>query len=100
MVQTAARVNHKPPGPGAREVRVRGTRSWLVRCVRILGPGIITGASDDDPSGVATYAVAGASLGLAMLWTAAFTLPMMAAVQFISAKVGLATGRGLTAAFR
>ncbi|MHB8733120.1 MAG: NRAMP family divalent metal transporter [bacterium] len=100
MAQTAARVNHKPPGPGAREVRVRGTRSWLVRCVRILGPGIVTGASDDDPSGVATYAVAGASLGLATLWTALFTIPMMAAVQFISAKVGLATGRGLTAALR
>jgi NRAMP (natural resistance-associated macrophage protein)-like metal ion transporter len=72
----------------------------FVRWLRVLGPGIITGASDDDPSGVATYAVAGASLGLGMLWTALFTIPMMAAVQFISAKIGLATGRGLTAALR
>jgi NRAMP (natural resistance-associated macrophage protein)-like metal ion transporter len=71
-----------------------------VRGSSILGPGIITGASDDDPSGVATYAVAGASFGLAMLWTALFTIPMMAAVQFISAKVGLATGRGLAGALR
>lgn len=66
----------------------------------MLGPGIISGASDDDPSGVATYAVAGASLGLSTLWTALFTIPMMAAVQFISAKVGLTTGRGLAAALR
>src|SRR5579862_6740354 len=95
MAQTSARANHKHPGPGA-----RGARSWIVRGARILGPGVITGASDDDPSGVATYAVAGASLGLATLWTALFTVPMMAAVQFISAKIGLATGRGLTAALR
>src|SRR5579864_4141545 len=100
MAQTSARANHKHPGPGAREARVRGARSWIVRRARILGPGVIAGASDDDPSGVATYAVAGASLGLATLWTALFTIPMMAAVQFISAKVGLATGRGLTAALR
>jgi len=93
-----AQANHRRPGPGAREQRVRGASSWLVRCTSILGPGIITGASDDDPSGVATYAVAGASFGLTMLWTALFTIPMMAAVQFISAKVGLATGRGLAGA--
>jgi NRAMP (natural resistance-associated macrophage protein)-like metal ion transporter len=60
----------------------------------VLGPGLIAGASDDDPSGVATYAVAGASLGYGTLWTALFTTPMIAAVQFISAKIGLTTGRG------
>ena len=92
--------NHKRPGPGAREHRVRAAHSWLVRCVSVLGPGIISGASDDDPSGVATYAVAGASLGLGTLWTALFTIPMMAAVQFTSAKVGLAAGRGLAGALR
>ena len=79
---------------------MRAAHSWLVRGAGVLGPGIVTGASDDDPSGVATYAVAGASLGLGTLWTALFTIPMMAAVQFISAKVGLATGRGLAAALR
>ncbi|HEV2440421.1 MAG TPA: divalent metal cation transporter [bacterium] len=99
-MRQAARPNRKRPGPGAREQRVRGAHSWLGRCVRVLGPGLVSGASDDDPSGVATYAVAGASLGLATLWTALFTIPMMAAVQFISAKVGLASGRGLAGALR
>ena len=100
MARPAVRANHKRPGPGAREARVRSAHSWVVRCACILGPGIITGASDDDPSGVATYAVAGASLGLGTLWTALFTIPMMAAVQYISAKIGLATGRGLVGAVR
>jgi Mn2+/Fe2+ NRAMP family transporter len=90
--------NHRRPGPGARESRVRGAHSPLVRWASVLGPGIIAGASDDDPSGVATYAVAGASLGLGTLWCALFTLPMMAAVQFISAKIALVSGRGLAGA--
>jgi Mn2+/Fe2+ NRAMP family transporter len=58
-----------------------------------LGPGLITGASDDDPSGIGTYTTAGATLGFATLWTAILTLPMMAAVQFICAKLGLVSGR-------
>jgi NRAMP (natural resistance-associated macrophage protein)-like metal ion transporter len=61
-----------------------------------LGPGIITGASDDDPSGIATYAQAGAALGYSSLWTALVTFPLMAAVQFICAKIGIVTGKGLT----
>jgi NRAMP (natural resistance-associated macrophage protein)-like metal ion transporter len=65
-----------------------------------LGPGIITGASDDDPSGIATYSVAGASLGFSTLWTALITFPMMAVVQFICAKIGLVTGRGLGSVLR
>jgi NRAMP (natural resistance-associated macrophage protein)-like metal ion transporter len=65
------------------------------RFLRILGPGLITGASDDDPSGIGTYAMAGASLGVSALWTALVTFPMMAAIQFICAKVGLVTGMGL-----
>ena len=65
------------------------------RAGKILGPGLITGAADDDPSGIGTYAVAGASLGLATLWTAFLTFPFMAAVQNISARVGIATGMGL-----
>ncbi len=63
--------------------------------VRRLGPGLITGASDDDPSGIGTYTQAGASLGLATLWTAVVTLPLMAVVQHICAKIGMCTGRGL-----
>ena len=67
----------------------------LARLLAILGPGFITGASDDDPSGIATYAVAGASFGFATLWTALITFPLMAGVQFICAKLAKVTGRGL-----
>jgi len=72
----------------------------IKRFLRILGPGLITGASDDDPSGIGTYATAGASLGFATLWTAMLTLPMMAAVQFICAKIGLVCGCGLAGVLR
>ncbi|MDE3192995.1 MAG: divalent metal cation transporter [Chloroflexota bacterium] len=68
--------------------------------VRILGPGFITGASDDDPSGIGTYALAGASLGLQTLWTALITFPLMAAVQNICARVGMVSGRGLAGVLR
>ena len=78
----------------------RHSHNPLVRYFRILGPGLITGASDDDPSGIATYAVAGAALGLGMLWTAPATLPLMAAVQLICARIGLVTGRGLAGVIR
>ncbi len=64
----------------------------LKRFLKILGPGLITGASDDDPSGIGTYALAGATLGFSSLWTALVTFPMMAAVQFTCAKIGLVTG--------
>jgi NRAMP (natural resistance-associated macrophage protein)-like metal ion transporter len=60
----------------------------------------VTGASDDDPSGIGTYAVAGATLGFATLWTALFTFPFMSAVQFICAKVGMITGEGLAGVLR
>jgi NRAMP (natural resistance-associated macrophage protein)-like metal ion transporter len=66
----------------------------------LLGPGLITGASDDDPSGIGTYTAAGASLGFATLWTAIVTLPLMAGVQFVCAKVGMVTGRGLAGVLR
>jgi NRAMP (natural resistance-associated macrophage protein)-like metal ion transporter len=62
-----------------------------------LGPGLITGAADDDPSGIATYSQAGAQFGLSMLWTLIFTYPLMVAVQVISARVGRVTGKGLAA---
>jgi NRAMP (natural resistance-associated macrophage protein)-like metal ion transporter len=60
-----------------------------------LGPGVITGASDDDPSGIATYSQAGAKFGLGLLWTALFQLPMMIVVQEMCARIGLVTGKGL-----
>jgi len=76
------------------------THNPLVRYFRLLGPGLVTGASDDDPSGITTYSVAGASLGYGMLWTALATLPLMAAVQLICARIGLVTGRGLAGVIR
>ena len=63
-----------------------------------LGPGVITGAADDDPSGIATYSIAGAQFGTAFLWTALLTWPLMAAVQTMCARIGMVTGRGLMAA--
>jgi NRAMP (natural resistance-associated macrophage protein)-like metal ion transporter len=63
--------------------------------LRAMGPGLVTGASDDDPSGIATYSQAGAQYGLAFLWTALLTLPLMAAVQEICDRTALATGAGL-----
>ncbi|MEO6877350.1 MAG: divalent metal cation transporter, partial [Gemmatimonadaceae bacterium] len=65
-----------------------------------LGPGIVTGAADDDPSGIATYSIAGAQYGTALLWTALFTWPLMIAVQTMCARIGMVTGRGLAGALR
>jgi NRAMP (natural resistance-associated macrophage protein)-like metal ion transporter len=65
--------------------------------VRQLGPGLITGAADDDPSGIATYSQAGAQFGFNMLWTVLLTYPLMVAIQMVSARLGCITGRGLAA---
>ena len=65
------------------------------RLLNVLGPGLITGASDDDPSGIATYSQAGALYGFGLLWTMVVTYPLMATVQEISARIGRTTGRGL-----
>src|SRR4029450_5398984 len=78
----------------------RHSHNPLVRYFRLLGPGLVTGASDDDPSGIATYAVAGAAPASGMLWTPPATLPLMAAVQLICARIGLVTGHGLAGAIR
>ena len=78
----------------------RHSHNPLVRYFRNLGPGLVTGAADDDPSGITTYSVAGASLGYGMLWMALATFPLMAAVQLVCARIGLVSGRGLAAAIR
>src|SRR5450631_938149 len=65
-----------------------------------LGPGVVAGAADDDPSGVATYSIAGAQLGTSMLWTAFMTWPLMGCVQFMCARIGMVTGQGLAGALR
>jgi NRAMP (natural resistance-associated macrophage protein)-like metal ion transporter len=67
----------------------------LRRFLRALGPGLITGASDDDPSGIGTYSQAGAQLGFSISWTMLLTFPLMAAIQEISARMGATTGRGI-----
>jgi len=74
--------------------------SKVKRFLKILGPGLITGASDDDPSGIATYSQAGAKFGLATLWTALITFPLMASLQEMCARIGIVTSQGLTTNIR
>src|SRR4051812_17824146 len=74
--------------------------STFKEIVKSLGPGLITGASDDDPSGIVTYSIAGASFGYTTLWTALVTFPLMAGVQLICARIGLVYGCGLAAVMR
>src|SRR5215210_9385528 len=62
---------------------------------RVVGPGLITGASDDDPSGIATYSQTGAQAGFSLSWTMILTFPLMSAVQMISARIGRVTGHGI-----
>src|SRR5436853_819733 len=73
-------------------------QNFLKRFFFALGPGVITGAADDDPSGIATYSIAGAQHGLAFLWTALITWPLMAFVQMMCARIGMVSGRGLAGA--
>jgi Mn2+/Fe2+ NRAMP family transporter len=61
---------------------------------RLLGPGLVTGAADDDPSGIATYSQAGAQFGYGLLWTVFLTTPFMIAIQLVSAQIGRVTGKG------
>jgi len=73
---------------------------WIRSLAKAIGPGVITGAADDDPSGIATYSVAGAQFGTGLLWTALLTWPLMAAVQIMCARIGKVTGQGLAANFK
>ena len=81
-------------------VEKKAKQSKLKRILKILGPGLITGASDDDPSGIATYSQAGAQFGLGSLWTALITFPLMAAIQEMCARIGIVTSSGLTTTIR
>jgi Mn2+/Fe2+ NRAMP family transporter len=83
-----------PPNPKAAPGNV------LVRIFRLMGPGVITGAADDDPSGIATYSIAGAQLGTSLLWTSLVTWPLMGAVQMMCARIGMVTGEGLASGLR
>jgi NRAMP (natural resistance-associated macrophage protein)-like metal ion transporter len=75
--------------------KTKNISSKLLHFWKILGPGLVTGASDDDPSGIATYSQAGAAYGLSTLWTALITFPLMASIQEMCARIGLVTSRGL-----
>jgi NRAMP (natural resistance-associated macrophage protein)-like metal ion transporter len=85
------------PDSDAESGKVPGS---LPKILAVLGPGVITGAADDDPSGISTYSVAGAAYGYATLWIALLTFPLMSAVQLMCARLGMVTGQGLAAAVR
>jgi len=95
-------IPHSEPATGTAslELAVGPKRGPVKSILKLLGPGLITGASDDDPSGIGTYSQAGASTGFATLWLALITFPLMAAVQFICAKVGMVSGVGLAGVLR
>src|SRR5205814_4693302 len=94
MVVTASPIPRKPRDRNAGSGRAK------LRLLRVLGPGLITGASDDDPSGIATYSQAGAQLGFAISWTMLFSYPLMVAIQQISARIGRITGKGIAGNLR
>src|SRR5215207_1800675 len=81
--------------PRKRKQRSPFLRGPAKRLFHVLGPGLITGASDDDPSGIGTYSQAGAQLGFGIGWTMLLTYPLMAAIQEISARIGRTTGHGI-----
>ena len=102
-VDEAPTIPHSAPAGGTGQLdaaELPAGTSGIKRLLKVLGPGLITGASDDDPSGVGTYAVAGASFGYATLWTALVTYPLMAAVQLICARIGMISGVGLAGVLR
>ena len=82
-----------PPGTESNQ-----KKTGLRRFFAILGPGLVTGAADDDPSGIVTYSIAGAQLGTRMLWVALLSWPLMCAVQMMCARIGMVTGGGLASA--
>lgn len=81
-----------PPEPGSSEAT---GKPGILRFLKVFGPGLITGAADDDPSGIATYAQAGARFGYGQLWTSLYQIPLLLAVQEASARIGSITGKGL-----
>ena len=98
LTRTACDLEAAPPRGATWSKTIKSIRKFSSKSPwRHLGPGLITGAADDDPSGIATYSQAGAQFGYAMLWTVVFTLPLMAAIQMVSARIGHVTRRGLAA---
>ena len=89
-----------PPKPSAARDNAARNAGAARPFLKVLGPGLITGASDDDPSGIATYSQVGAQFGYGLLWTLLFTYPLMAAIQEISGRMGSVTGRGIAGNLR
>src|SRR5580698_10487323 len=79
------------------KTQANSTKKSIWKWFTILGPGLTTGAADDDPSGIATYSQTGAQFGYGQLWTALYMLPFMTAVQEACARIGLVTGKGIAA---
>src|SRR5438067_10296293 len=100
--QKAPGIPYSEPAGGTASLEAAMVREKnpVKRFFKLLGPGLITGASDDDPSGIGTYAVAGAAFGFATLWTALFTWPLMASVQLTCARIGMVSGMGLASVLR
>ena len=78
-----------------RKTRLERFRRRIAGSLEELGPGLVTGAADDDPSGIATYSQAGAQFGYGLMWTMVLCYPLMSAVQLVSAHIGRVTGAGL-----
>src|SRR2546430_3792675 len=107
--QTESQISRQPPviphsepagGTVSLEAAMILEKSRVKRFFKLLGPGLITGASDDDPSGIGTYAVAGASLGFATLWAALFPFPVLISALLPLARIGKVCGLGFGAGFR
>src|ERR1700677_4483369 len=98
-MKKAAATNEQPPlaSPVTPAEKNKGP---IRQFFALLGPGLITGAADDDPSGIVTYSIAGAQSGTTLLWTAFITWPLMASCQMMCARIGLVSGGGLAAALR
>ncbi len=101
LSQIPSRTRRIPPaGSVPAKTKVERKKTGIRRFFAILGPGLITGAADDDPSGIVTYSIAGAQMGTRMLWVALLSWPLMCAVQMMCARIGMVTGGGLAAALR
>jgi NRAMP (natural resistance-associated macrophage protein)-like metal ion transporter len=95
-----AKSDPQAPSPSSGAAAGAKQKMTLKKVFSVVGPGVIAGAADDDPSGITTYSIAGAQLGTSLLWTALLTWPLMAAVQVMCARIGMVTGQGLSAALR
>ena len=98
MARTADHIDGSRAPPSWLQ-RIPGV-AWIAAWIKKLGPGLITGAADDDPSGIVTYSMVGAQHGMELLWTAWVSWPLMAAVQMMCARIGLVTGEGLGKVFK